>query len=218
MTHLIPSSTLLLELILQLRNFLSFNKKRLKVQIWDTAGHESFRHITRSYYRGADAVMLLYDVTNRVTLDGIRRWIDDIMSPPHPYKKDNVICGDDNKVYKILIGCKCDLNSHRKITWDEGNAMAKEFKMDFFEVSAKTNYNIIEAFSKLYDDVMQSKYDAVRGSSIASSLSLISSDNSHHNSRQSSSKNNNRSLREELMSSIYVSRSCSMDPPRGGIK
>ena len=186
---------------------LSFNKKRLKVQIWDTAGHESFRHITRSYYRGADAVMLLYDVTNRSTLDGIRRWIDDIMSPPPLHKKDNVICGDDNKVYKILIGCKCDLNSYRKITWEEGSAMAKEFKMDFFEVSAKTNYNIIEAFSKLYDDVMQSKYDTGRGSSIASSLSLISSDNSHHHHhhrpRQPSSKNNNnnnRSLREEMMS------------------
>jgi len=209
---------------------LSFNKKRLKVQIWDTAGHESFRHITRSYYRGADAVMLLYDVTNRSTLDGIRRWIDDIMLPPSPYNKDNVICDsdDDNKVYMILIGCKCDLNSYRKITWEEGNAMAKEFKMDFFEVSAKTNYNIIEAFSKLYDDVMHSKYDTMRGSSIASSLSLISSDNSHHHHhpRQPSSKNNNndnnnRSLREEMMSEsfkIMQFQSCSMDPLRGGIK
>jgi small GTP-binding protein len=187
---------------------LSFNKKRLRVQIWDTAGHESFRHITRSYYRGVDAVMLLYDVTNRSTLDGIRRWINDLMSPPPSCKNNNVICGDDNKVYKILIGCKCDLNSYRKITWEEGNAMAKEFKMDFFEVSAKTNYNIIEAFSKLYDDVMQSKYDDVmRGSSIASSLPLISSDYSHHHHhpRQPSSKNNNnnRSLRDEMMSSMF---------------
>lgn len=182
---------------------LSFNKKRLKVQIWDTAGHESFRHITRSYYRGVDAVMFIYDVTNRSTLDGIRRWINDIMLSPSSsplYKEDNVTCGDDNKVYKILIGSKCDLNSHRKISWDEGNALAKEFNMEFFEVSAKTNYNIIEAFSKLYDDVMQSKYEPVSGSIIASHHSLISSsDNTHHPRQLSSSskKTNTTSLQQE---------------------
>ena len=82
---------------------LSFNQKRLKVQIWDTAGHESFRQVTKSYYRGADAVMLLYGVTNRSTLDGIRRWIDDIMSPPPPYNKDNVICGSDDKHIDAVI-------------------------------------------------------------------------------------------------------------------
>ena len=47
--------------------------------------------------------MLLYDVTNRSTLDGIRRWIDDIMSPPPPYNKDNVICGSDDKHIDAVI-------------------------------------------------------------------------------------------------------------------
>ena len=46
--------------------------------------------------------MLLYDVTNRSTLDGIRRWIDDIMSPP-PHNKDNVICGSDDKHIDAVI-------------------------------------------------------------------------------------------------------------------
>ena len=125
---------------------LSFNKKRLKVQIWDTGGQERFREITTSYFRGTDAIILLYDVTNRRSFDSIRNWISLIQTH-----------GDVN-VFKILIGNKCDLNDRRSISWDEGNDLAKEFEMNFFEVSGKTNYNITKAFSNIFDNVMQSKY------------------------------------------------------------
>lgn len=126
----------------------SFNKKRLKVQIWDTAGQERFRTITTTFFHSHhDAIILLYDVTNRETFNSIRNWIAQIQ-----------IHGDVN-VLKILIGNKCDLDDRRSISWEEGNRLAKEFEMDFFEVSGKTNYNITEAFSKIYDNItlIQSK-------------------------------------------------------------
>ena len=125
---------------------LSFNKKRLRVQIWDTAGQERYRTTTASYFRGPDAFILLYDVTDRNSFIGIRTWIS--MIRMHA----------DMNVFKILLGNKCDLDYKRAVSWEEGNYLAKEFEMDFFEVSGKTNYNITEAFSKIYDTVMQSRY------------------------------------------------------------
>jgi Ras-related protein Rab-8A len=126
---------------------LSFNKKRLKVQIWDMAGQERFRTITTSYFRGADVFMLVYDVTDRNSFYSIRNWIAQIK-----------MHADVNKMKILIIGNKCDRDDCRSISWEEGNALAKEYKMDFFEVSAKTNYNITEAFSRICDNVMQSKY------------------------------------------------------------
>jgi len=125
---------------------LSFNKKRLRVQIWDTPGQERYRTQTTSYFRGCDVIILLYDVTDRNSFIGIRNWIAQIQ-----------IHGDVN-VFKMLLGNKCDLDYKRVVSWEEGNDLAKEYKMDFFEVSCITNYNITEAFSKIYDNVMQSRY------------------------------------------------------------
>jgi small GTP-binding protein len=116
------------------------------VQIWDTPGQERYRTQTTSYFRGCDVIILLYDVTDRNSFIRIRNWIAQIQ-----------IHGDVN-VFKILLGNKCDLDYQREVSWEKGNDLAKEYKMDFFEVSGKTNYNITEAFSKIYDNVMQSKH------------------------------------------------------------
>jgi Ras-related protein Rab-8A len=58
--------------------------KRIKLQIWDTAGQERFRTITTSYFRGAQGILLVYDVTDRTTFLSIRNWVQQIQMVRHP--------------------------------------------------------------------------------------------------------------------------------------
>ena len=79
------------------------NDKQIKLQIWDTAGQESFRSITRSYYRGATGALLVYDVTRRETFDHLQSWLEDA--------KQN----SNTTMTIMLIGNKCDLESKRQV-------------------------------------------------------------------------------------------------------
>lgn len=107
--------------------------KRVKLQLWDTAGQERFRTITTSYFRGARAVALVYDVTNRESFNNISNWAAQIREH----------AGD---ITRVLIANKADLSSKAKVTTAEGQALAAEGKMLFFECSAKSNLNVDEAF------------------------------------------------------------------------
>lgn len=69
----------------------------VKLQIWDTAGQESFRSVTRSYYRGAICVFLVYDITRRKSFSNIKKWLQDVKEYSY------------NKVLLVLIGNKSDL-------------------------------------------------------------------------------------------------------------
>jgi Ras-related protein Rab-8A len=75
--------------------------KKIKLQIWDTAGQERFRTITTSYFRGAQGVVLVYDVTDRKTFISIRNWMAQIQLHA------------DANINRILIGNKCDMNDSR---------------------------------------------------------------------------------------------------------
>ena len=68
--------------------------KQVKLQIWDTAGQESFRSITRSYYRGAAGALLVYDITRRDTFNHLATWLDDARQ------------NSNNSMAIILIGNK----------------------------------------------------------------------------------------------------------------
>lgn len=57
---------------------LTVNKQRIKLQVWDTAGQEEFRSITRSYYRSSAAALVVYDVSRRETFRSVRRWIEEV--------------------------------------------------------------------------------------------------------------------------------------------
>lgn len=78
---------------------LSVDSKNIKLQIWDTAGQESFRSITRSYYRSSAGALLVYDITRRESFSHLGRWLEEA--------KQN---GNPNMVF-ILVGNKCDLES-----------------------------------------------------------------------------------------------------------
>jgi len=118
------------------------NGKTVKVQIWDTAGQDRFKSITKNYYKGAHGIILIYDVTTRKTFDNVRKWIDTI--------KEEV----SDKVNVILVGNKIDNNDNRKVTTEEGQEIANEYKLPFYETSAKTGDNINKAFNDLITRVV----------------------------------------------------------------
>ena len=110
---------------------------RVKLQIWDTAGQERFRAITTSYFKGSNAVLLLYDVTDKKTFENINKWCRQIRE-----------LGDLNTNI-LLVGNKCDEKFNRVITTQEGQALAEEHKITFMEVSAKDNSAVNEAFQQI---------------------------------------------------------------------
>jgi small GTP-binding protein len=79
---------------------------KVRLQLWDTAGQERFRSMAPMYYRGANAALLLYDITNASTFDDIRGWLEEL-------KKN---CPSDLIIY--IVGSKADLHSHRQVTSD----------------------------------------------------------------------------------------------------
>jgi Ras-related protein Rab-1A len=116
---------------------LEINNKKVKMQIWDTAGEERFRTVVSTYFRGAHGILLLYDVTNRDSFKNLENWLIEIEK------------NSSEKVLKILLGNKCDLNDDREIQPDEGRAFADRNGMEFMETSAKMNTNVNEAFETL---------------------------------------------------------------------
>ncbi len=106
----------------------------IKLQVWDTAGQESFRSITRSYYRGAAGALLVYDITRRETFDHLASWLEDARAHANP------------AMTVMLIGNKCDLAHRRAVSTEEGQAFADEHGLVFMEASAKTAHNVEAAF------------------------------------------------------------------------
>eukprot|EP00630_Chrysocystis_fragilis_P003728 CAMPEP_0197388546 /NCGR_PEP_ID=MMETSP1165-20131217/1137_1 /TAXON_ID=284809 /ORGANISM="Chrysocystis fragilis, Strain CCMP3189" /LENGTH=203 /DNA_ID=CAMNT_0042913893 /DNA_START=203 /DNA_END=814 /DNA_ORIENTATION=- len=111
--------------------------KRVKLQIWDTAGQEQFRTITRSYFRGAQGIVLVYDITDRGTFNSVRSWMSQI--------NDHA----DAQVNRVLIGNKCDFESARQVSIEEGQRLAEEYGVNFFETSAKNDVNVTECFTTI---------------------------------------------------------------------
>ena len=108
--------------------------KVIKVQIWDTAGHERFRAITYSYYRGANAIIIVFDLSDKKSFISITEWLKQI----EKHAKENV--------FKFLVGNKSDLVEERKVTFKEAKDYADEHDLPYIETSAKEGININELF------------------------------------------------------------------------
>ena len=118
---------------------------KVKLQIWDTCGQERFRALTRSYYRNAQAIIIVYDITSRESFEKSKVWIKEA---------ENYV---DNSVLIVLVGNKTDLYPKRKIEYFEGHKLAEEHFMNFFEVSAKYDNNIETLFRFIGENLYQKK-------------------------------------------------------------
>ena len=106
------------------------NEKSIPALLWDTAGHERFRSITQSFYKNANAVILVFDVCQRKTFDSVQYWLQSI--------RDH---GQQNTIL-TLVGNKVDNEDNRAVKREEGQKMATENDMLYFETSARTGLNI----------------------------------------------------------------------------
>jgi Ras-related protein Rab-8A len=124
---------------------ITVNDKAIKLKIWDTAGQERFRNITQQYYKNADGILLVFDVSDKNSFEKVREWMKQIQMYT---QKDSIGI--------VLVGNKCDVEN-RLVSKEEGEAVASEFNIKYFEASALNNYNIEETFNYLSQDIMRIK-------------------------------------------------------------
>ena len=110
----------------------------IKVTIYDTAGQERFQNIIKRYYKGANGILLTYDITSKSSFEKLNFWMEDL--------KENADNIDD--LYICLIGNKIDLEEKREVNIEEAKNFANEKNIPYFEVSAKTGDGIKNLFDE----------------------------------------------------------------------
>ena len=123
-----------------------YRRFRIKLQIWDTAGQERFHAITNNYFHNADGILFVYDITEPKSYEYIKKWIQEAEQIESNFEK-------------ILIGNKCDLRHKKKVSEEEVSEYCSENNIEWFEVSAKENINLKEAFNKIVELILKDKTD-----------------------------------------------------------
>jgi small GTP-binding protein len=122
-------------------------EKQVQMAVWDTAGQSSFEPLLPMYYRGALGAIVVYDITNRKSFEGVRKWINDIKRFAE-------------EIPVIIIGNKTDLESFRQVTYEEGQQLAREineiwsYDIHFKESSAKDAIQVNESFQILAESIL----------------------------------------------------------------
>ena len=127
----------------KIKNYELEDGRIIKLYIWDTAGQDKFRSITSNFYKGADGIILIYDITDRKTFNSVRNWINNIQEEA------------PDKVALVLAGNKVDDEKNRKVQESEGKKIADEYSLPFFECSAKSDINVTQTFDTLIKKVVQ---------------------------------------------------------------
>lgn len=114
------------------------------VEIWDTAGQERFKSMIPMYYKGAKAIIIVFDVTNVHSFEGAKKWLVEI--------KANI-----SSSYKVLCGNKIDLHEQRSVSNSEAKTYAESNQCVYIETSAKDNVGIDEMFNDIADNIKRMK-------------------------------------------------------------
>ncbi|PWY99777.1 ras-domain-containing protein [Testicularia cyperi] len=156
------------------------NGETVKVQVWDTAGSESFRSITRSYYRGAAGALLVYDITHRASFLNAKTWLDDVRS--HAEERvtvvlvgnmNDLVASDDDAAaasntpssdQRQRLERRRSKGKKREVSYEEAAEFARKEGLLFLETSAKTGHNVQEAFAQAARDI-HSKFSAAEAGS-----------------------------------------------------
>ena len=127
---------------------IQIDNKKVKLQVWDTSGQERYRSITKNFYRNADGVMFVCDVTKEKTFDNIKNWLID--------SEQNA---NNSNFKKILVGNKIDLKAERAINTQQLQNFANKKEMNFYETSAKDGTNVDKIFTELAKLILEDKSD-----------------------------------------------------------
>lgn len=117
-------------------------EKIVKVQIWDTAGQERYRSITNAYYRGAEAIIIVFDLQNKDSFNHIQGWIDEISKYTGP------------NVFKLILGNKCDVENPQ-VSKQDIIDLEKKLDIKVIEVSAKMSNNVDVAFRNVVESLIE---------------------------------------------------------------
>jgi small GTP-binding protein len=116
------------------------NGKHIKVKIWDTAGQEEYKSLTKNYFHNADGIIIVYDVSKKSTFDKVQEWVNSI----YDYSDS------EKNVQKVLVANKIDLE--REVSKEEGEKMAESFEIPYFETSAKEDFAIKDVMKRIIED------------------------------------------------------------------
>lgn len=116
----------------------------LKFEIWDTAGQEKYHSVCHLYFRGANAALLVYDITSKDSFCKAQQWLKELEKDFSP-----------GEVVVMLVGNKTDLGQEREVTFEDGKEFADSHNLLFMETSAKLNHQVTEAFGAIARELLQ---------------------------------------------------------------
>ncbi|XP_031989282.1 ras-related protein Rab-7b isoform X1 [Corvus moneduloides] len=148
-----------------LTKVLAVDNSPLKLQIWDTGGQERFRSMVSTFYKGSDGCVLAFDVTDRESFEALDNWRDDFLEKVISREQDFPM---------VVLGNKIDL-CDRQVPEETASAWCKEKDIPYFEVSAKNNINVAEAFETLAKQAL-SRYKGIFESYLTDSIKLTPND------------------------------------------
>ena len=155
---------------------INVNNKKITMRIWDTSGQERYRSITQNFYRNANGILFVFDVTKKESFNNIKLWLTDSQN-----------C--EANISKILIGNKIDLEEEREVSNETIENFASKKEMKFFETSAKEGTNIDLIFRELAELILSNKFeeldelDVNNNNDIYNSFNLINEDEKGRDSK-----------------------------------
>ncbi|ATY63361.1 secretion related GTPase [Cordyceps militaris] len=130
-------------------------QKHMKLSLWDTAGQETYKSVTRSYFRGASGALLVFDLSRKQTFEHVTDWLNDLRQIAEP---DIVVVLVGNKADLVLDESKRQVTQHEAREWARRNGV-----LEYVETSAKSGENVENAFmrvaERIYQNIQAGKYD-----------------------------------------------------------
>ena len=130
------------------KSFVEIDNQIIKLEVWDTAGQERLRSIPKKYYIKSDAFILMYDITKESTFNELTQWIKDIKEARNTDINDN----NDNNCIIYLTGNKIDNINQREIKTEDAENFAKNYNINYTEISCKDGINIYEIMENIIFD------------------------------------------------------------------
>ena len=127
------------------KKYIKINQTSIKLMIYDTAGHERFRTLSKNQISSTKGILIVYDVTEKESFDALNFWMKSFKENANK----NAIC--------LIIGNKIDLENKRVIGYDEGKKFAEKYGVKFIETSAKSAVGVNEAFYSVAKEIFDNE-------------------------------------------------------------